>query len=124
MTIVTLITTGDMCWMLARGGDAIVTGPASADDLSMVNGHHRHESCGAMAVFADVGRLYVNGTFAYGGKPVMTRNTVSDDAGMVENSRRPGSDSMAVIALVTRRDMCECLPGRLNSVVTGNATAG
>ena len=31
---------------------------------------------------------------------------------------------MAVIALVTRRDMRKCLPGRLNSVVTGNATAG
>ena len=87
MTVVTLITTGDMCWMLAGGGDAIVTGSASADDLSMVNGHYRHESCGAMAVFADICCLHVNGTLAHGGKPVMTRNTVSDDADMVKNSR-------------------------------------
>ena len=72
MTIVTLIATGDMCWMLARGSDAIVTGSASADDLSMVNGHGGHESDGAMAVFADIGRLHVNGTLAHGGKPVMT----------------------------------------------------
>jgi hypothetical protein len=101
MTIVTLIATGDMCWVLACGSYAIVTGSASADNLSMVNGHRRHESCGAMAVFADICRLHVNGTLAHGGKPVMTRNTVSDDADMVENSRRPGSDSMAVITLIT-----------------------
>ena len=87
MTIVTLIATGDMCWVLARGGDTIVTRPASTDDLSMVNSHGRHESYSAMAVFTDVCRLHVNRTLAHGGKPVMTRNTVSDDAGMVENSR-------------------------------------
>ncbi len=87
MTVVTLLATGDMCRMLARGSDAIVTRSAVADDLRMVNVHGGHESDSAMAVFADICRLHVNGTLAHRGKPVMTRNTVSDDADMVENSR-------------------------------------
>lgn len=51
----------------------------------------------------------------------MAAKAVSDDAGVVEDRWYPGIGIMAIVALVTRYDVVECFPGRLQAVVARQA---
>jgi len=54
VTIVTSVTTGNMCQVFAYGDDAIMAGAASPDNLRVVNRHCRCENIGCVAVLAHV----------------------------------------------------------------------
>lgn len=72
MAVVAIIATIYMGRVLADRNDSIVTRTASADNLSVVDGQYRLKGDRAMAIPADVGRLYVNRALARGGHAVVT----------------------------------------------------
>ena len=53
----------------------------------MVDGHGRLKADRAVAVFADVGRQYMQWTLAGGGSAVVTTTAVTRDAGVIESGR-------------------------------------
>lgn len=54
-----------------------------------------------MAVLADIGRLYMGAVLTRCGGTVMTGNTVTGQAGMVEIRRHPTVSGMAGLAVIT-----------------------
>lgn len=86
MTVVTGVGAGDMRRMFADGGDAVVAGAASANDLRVVDicrwGPHRW----TMAVFANIGGLNVRLILAGGIVAVVTTDAVTNDVHVVEIS--------------------------------------
>ena len=87
MAIITSIATADVRWMLAGGSDAIVAGAARADDLGVINRRRWNPQRTVVAVFADIGGLYVGRALAGGGGAVVTADAVTRDAGMIKASR-------------------------------------
>ena len=53
----------------------------------MVDGDHRYKRYGAVTVFADVGRLYVNRALARGRSTIVATNAVAHDARVIEDGR-------------------------------------
>lgn len=59
MTVVAIGAARNMIGIFANGGNAVVTRSTGANDLHVINGKDGLEGAGAMAVLADVGRLYM-----------------------------------------------------------------
>lgn len=66
----------------------------------MVDRKRRFKRRGAMAVFANVCCLHMERAFTCSARTIVAANAVSDDAGVVEDSREPGGNVVAVITLV------------------------
>jgi len=64
MAVITVVAAAYVGRVLAACNNTIVTRATGANDLGMVNGYGRHKSYGAVAVFADTCRLYVNRALA------------------------------------------------------------
>jgi hypothetical protein len=71
MAVITVVAAAYVGRVLTGCDNTIVTRAAGANDLGMVNGYGGHKSYGAVAVFADTCRLYVNRTFARRGQTVV-----------------------------------------------------
>ena len=86
MTIVAGVAAGDMGRMLTGGGDAVVAGATSANDLRVVDicrwGPHRW----TMAVLANIGGLNVCLILAGGVGAVVTTDAITKDVQVVEIS--------------------------------------
>ncbi len=108
---------------VARGhagrGGAVVAGRAGAENLAMVDADYWLPGIGAVAVFADIGRLHMQGSFASSIDTVVTANAIVDDIHMVEIRRYPGDACMAVIAVVATGNMGRMLACRRNTVMAG-----
>lgn len=76
-----------------------------------------------MAILTNARRENMGHAFADSGRAVVATDAVSDDAGMIENGRRPCGRCMTVVALVAGRDVSRCLARRLNTVMTAITAA-
>lgn len=87
VTIIAGIATGNVCRVLANCDDAVVTATTGADNLAVIDHHHRREQVGRMTVFAYVGRLYVRRIFARCIRAVVATNAIAADINVIEIRR-------------------------------------
>ncbi len=123
MTVVASIAAGDVRWVLANRSKAVVAGGARADDLCVINGHHRRKYIGGMAVFADIGCIYVPDILASRLGAIVAAYAVAHDIQVVEIRRNPAKRAVTVIAGITTGDMSLVLAGCSSPVVAGAAGA-
>ena len=71
----------------------------------MVNREHGREDIRGVAVFTNVGRLYVRRVFARGVRAVMTAKAVARNIHVIEICRQPGNRTVTVIAVVAAGNM-------------------
>ena len=100
MAVITIITAGDMCGVLAGCNNTIMARATGANDLRVVDSEDRLKGHCTVAVFADICCLHVNRASTCGGHAIVTGDTISDDAQVVKYSRLPGNNAVAVVALV------------------------
>ena len=84
MAVVTIVAAGDVGWMLAGCGDAVVTGAAATQYLCVIHSHRRYPYRRAVAVLADIGRQYVGWILAGRSDAVVAVTAVTNDAGVIE----------------------------------------
>lgn len=124
VTVVAVVAARNVRRVFAGCGNAIMTGPAGSEYLSVVNCESGFECRRTMAVLAYVARLYVRRALTDGTRTVVTADAVSDDARMVKNRRKPGRRAVTVVALIARRHVIRGFTGRLAAVMTANTAAG
>ena len=88
--------------------------------IDHVGGYKRHD---VVAVFADHGGVDVCRILPDGLDAVMTAGAVPGDAGVIEIGGRPGGRRVAVVAIVTARNMASVLAQGNGSVVTAETGA-
>jgi len=123
VAVVTGIAAGDMCRVLPRRGDAVVTRTAGAQHVHMVDGIDRREHIGIVAVLADVAGLNVSQILACGIRAIVAARTILANARMTEVCGQPGDCRMAVITIIATRQVCEILAERCDAVMTRAASA-
>ena len=77
VTVITLITTGNVVGWLALGLLAVVTGGATAEHCGMVYPDHRTKGIGTVTVLADVGGGDVTGVLALGLRTVVAAGAIA-----------------------------------------------
>ena len=92
---------------------AVMTGSARAEYLCMVDRRRRHKRECAVAVFTDVAGRYVCQIFSDGGCSIVATNAIIENVCMIKGGRNPPGGYMAVVALITGRDVTERLSGSL-----------
>ena len=123
MAIVTGFSAGDMCWCLAGRDIAIVAGLAGSYDLSMVDHGRWRPEVHAMAIFTDSCGQYVRVVFTGCVRAVVATGAIAGNARVVKVCWRPGNCCVAIVAVVTSREMCGMFAGRSDAVVTRTTTA-
>jgi len=73
--------------VLACGGDTVVAGAAGADNLGVIDAHHRNKDIGRMAVFTHIRRLNVCRAFAGRIRAVVAADAVAGDVHVIEIGR-------------------------------------
>lgn len=124
MAIIAIIAARDMRWVFAGCGGAVVAGPASAQNMRVINDYYGLKCARVMAVFAHTCRLNMCRAFADSGQTVMAGDAIADDPGMVKYGRQPAGRIVAIVALIVGRNVSRCLAGRLDAVVAAHATSG
>ena len=84
MAVVAGVGTRNVSRVLAGGRDAVVTGTATPDHLSVIDGHHGREDICAVAVFTDIRRQNVSRVLASCIRSVMATDTVAAYVYVVE----------------------------------------
>ena len=87
MAIIAIRAGGDVRRILADRGNAVVTGPAGAEHLGMVDSEGRRKDIGRVTVFADVTGLHMGNILADRLNAVMAVDTIASDVYMVEVGR-------------------------------------
>lgn len=87
MAIVAVDAAGDVRCVFAGRGDAVMTRTASTQYLCVVDSDCRYKRCCVVAVLADISGLYVCRAFARGCCTIVTTDTITDDADMIEHGR-------------------------------------
>ena len=87
VAVITGISTVDVRWVFARGGDAIVAGATSANDLGVINRVRWNPQRAVMAVLTNIGGLYVGHGLAGGGRAIVTTAAISDDTSVIKGGR-------------------------------------
>lgn len=100
MAIVTLVAACNMRGVFSGRADAVMTGAAGPEHLRVIDACNRAECECAMAIFADIGGLYVNRCLADGRATVVAGHAIANYADMVEHRRLPGIDRMTIVALI------------------------
>ena len=98
-----------------------MTRAATAQNLDVVNSHHRRPEIGGVAGLANIRRLNVRRTFASGLCTVMTACTIVGDVYVVEVRRQPRDRAVAVITGTAADNVGRVLAGRGDAVMTGTA---
>ena len=110
--------------MLADRRGTVMARAAGAKHLCVINRKRGFKDRGAVTVFANVGCQYVDRALARSAGAIMATNAVADNSRVIEDRRKPGACSVAVIALIVGRYVRRCFPGCLNTVVAARTTAG
>ena len=119
MAIVASVAACNVGRMLAGGYDAIVTGVAGTDDLRVINGEHRREYVGVVAVFTDITCLNVRLVFACCLHTVVTVDAISGDIQVIEIRRQPSSRRVAVVTSIAADQMIQVFAASDNAIVAG-----
>ncbi len=118
MAKATVLRRIEVARILAGSRSAIVAGCARAQDLGVINGNDGRPDICAVAIFADVGRLWVQWPLAGRVCSVMAAGTIVDNIGMIEIRWQPGDSGMAVIAIVAAGDMRWVFANSYHAVMT------
>lgn len=121
MTIIAVVATRDVGWVLAGCCSAVMTRATCAGYLGMVDHVRRRPDVAVVAVFTNVGGLYVGQGFTGGLDTIVTAEAISDDADMVKIGRSPGDGRMAVVASIATGDVGWVLADRCNAIMAGAA---
>jgi len=105
VTVVAIIATGDMRWVLACRNDAVVTGAASADDLGVVHGECWNPDIGIVTVFANFRCQNVRRILAGCFNAIVAACTIAGDTYVIEIRGQPTDCRMTVVTIVTACDM-------------------
>jgi len=105
VTVVAIVATGDMRRVLACRNDAVVAGAAGTDNLGVVHGVSRNPDIGVMAVFANFRGQNVCRVFAGRLNTVVAARAVAGDTYVIKIRGQPAGCRMAVITIITARDM-------------------
>ena len=103
----------------ASRGYPVMTRCARTDDLIVIDSGHRRPDRGAVTILADIGGQRVQWVLARRIGAVVTTKAIVDDIGVIEIRWRPRNGGMAVIAIVSTRDMRWVFSGRGDTVVAG-----
>ena len=87
VTVIAVISTGDVCRMLSNRYHTIVTRTAGAKNLSVIDRKHGREHIGGMAVLANVGCLNVCEILAHGIGTVVAVDAIASDIHVIEIRR-------------------------------------
>ena len=87
VAVVAACAARDMCWIFTGCRNAVVAGATFAQYLSVINRDCRCPNIRAVAVLADVRRLYVREVFACGFNPVVAANAVAANVDMIKIRR-------------------------------------
>lgn len=84
MTVIAGIAADNMCRVLARCRDAIVTAATGPDHLRVVDNHHWHKNIRGVAVFTHIRRLNMYRAFTCCIRAVVATNTIAGDIYVIE----------------------------------------
>ena len=117
MTVVAIITAGDMRWVLACRNDAVVAGAASADYLGVVHRVGWNPDIGVVTVLTNFRCQNVRRVLAGCFDAVVAACAIAGDTYVIKIRRQPAGCRMAVIAVIAARDMCWMLACCCSAVV-------
>lgn len=123
MAIVAGIAAGNMRRMLANGSDTVMAGTATANDLGVIDGDYGCPYRRVMAIFTNIGGLYMREVFAGCVRSVMATDTVTCDVYMIEVCWHPCGRDVTVITGVAAGNVGRVLAGRANAVVATDTIA-
>ena len=87
MTVVAVITTGKVRWMLADCSNAIMTRPASSQYLCVVDSKRRCPYIGIVAILANIGRKHMCRTLTRCFDTVVTAYAIAGDVQVIKICR-------------------------------------
>ena len=123
VSVVAGIATGDVGRVFAGGRDAIMTGTAGAQNLRVVDRQYGSPDVRAMAIFADIGRLNVRGTFAGCFDTVVAAGAVAGDTAVIKGCWQPAGRRVTVVAGIAAGNVRRVFARGRDAVLTGDAGA-
>ena len=87
MAVIAVVAAGNMRWVLADCGDAVMAGTTSSQYLGVIDYRHWREHARVMTVFTNVRRLNVSRVFADRLGAIVTVYAIARDGGVVELCR-------------------------------------
>lgn len=123
VTVIAISAACNVRRVLASCRDAVVAGAAGTEHLRVIDGNGWLKCGRAVAVFANIRRLYVRGALACGCCTVVAAHAVSSDARVIEHGRHPRGYVVAVVTLIVGRNMRRRLSRRLDTIVATGAVA-
>lgn len=109
--------------MFANRSQAVVARTARANDLRVINGHHRRKYIGRMAIFADIGRIDVPDILAGCLSAIVAANAIAHDIQVVEIRGNPAKSAVTVVAAIATGDMAYVFAGCRRAVMARAACA-
>jgi len=117
MAAIALLCGNKMSGVLSRRSYTVVAGRTGPQNLSMVDGQNRCPHRCRVAVLANIRRLYVLRPFTRRIRTVVATKAVRHDIDMIKIRWQPGKRCMAVIAVVSARNMCRMFARRYHPIV-------
>lgn len=87
MAVIAGIAAGDVVLVFASGDIAVVARSASADDLAVIDPHHRHKQVRRVTVFANIAALDVCLAFTGSVNSVVTAHAIPGNVHVIEVRR-------------------------------------
>jgi len=119
VAVVAIVATGDMRRVFSRCRDAVMTGTASTGYLCVVDSIDGRPYVGAMAVLADIRRLYVSQVLARGFRAVMATDAVAGDVYVIEVRGPPGNRRVTIVASIVTGDVRRMFADCRDAVMAG-----
>ena len=117
MAVLAVFATCNMRRSFARRSRTVVAGSARPDYLCVVDRKRRSPNVRVMAILTNVARLNVRQIFARCLDTVVAAGAVASDSDVIEVGREPSGRRMAVIAIITGRDVRRMFAGSGRTVM-------
>ena len=117
MAVLAVFAACNMCRSFARRDRTVVAGSARPDNLCVVDRKSRNPNVRVMAILTNVARLDMRQILARCLDTVVAAGAVASDSDVIEVRGQPAGRRMAVIAVITGRDMRQMFAGRGRSVM-------
>ena len=117
VAVITSIAARDMAHILAWCRRAVVATHAGAEHLSVIDARHGGERDHGMAVFTNIGGLYVREGLTDRVDSIVTSHAVAGDIVVIEVGRCKGHGRVAVIAGIAAQDVARVLARRRYAIV-------
>ncbi len=117
MTVLAVVTTVDVCGVLAGRYDAIVTIAAGTHNLRMVNRVCWNPDIRIVAILAHIGRLHMGWILARSLNSIVTAHAVPGNPDVVKVRWQPPGGCVAVVAIIAARYVGRVFSSRDTSVM-------